>query len=332
MKLNKWKDIADDFTHNLLIGNGASIAVDKRFSYHSLFQEASDSEYLDIRRQNIFKQLETTDFEFILRQLRETSTINEILGVAEKETMRSYRKIRDALISTVRSIHPPIDEVRRYLGSMADYMKRFRTVLSLNYDLLVYWAMLAGNDRFKQWFKDAFVREGGEFETDFGYLYTPHPPAEGATLVFYPHGNLCLASRPFDIELKLSKEEYLLDTILSKWEEGDYIPLFVSEGKSSEKFNAIRRSSYLNTIYHSILSQLDESLVVYGWSMGTQDDHILKAIAKGRLKNIAVSVYTGDEDWRETCHSINTKIIRTRGLKDCKVLFFDAESEGCWIH
>ena len=111
-------------------------------------------------------------------------------------------------------------------------------------------------------------------------MYNPQPPARGATLVFYPHGNLFLATDIYNNEVKLSRSEvdYLLDTVLSKWEEKDYIPLFVSEGTTSQKFSAITRSSYLNSVYDSVLTKLNDSLVIYGWSASEQDEHILNAI------------------------------------------------------
>ena len=94
---------------------------------------------------------------------------------------------------------------------MAEFMKRFETVLSLNYDLLVYWAMLKGNDEYGNWFKDGFIDEG-RFDNDYEVLREPLG-AERATLVFYPHGNLILATDLIGDEVKLSRsgEKYVLD-------------------------------------------------------------------------------------------------------------------------
>jgi hypothetical protein len=68
------------------------------------------------------------------------------------------------------------------------FASAFPTVVSLNYDLTLYWAMLLFNAANGSWFKDAF--HDGEFQTDWEYLLRPYGHAAGATLVFYPHGSL----------------------------------------------------------------------------------------------------------------------------------------------
>lgn len=230
-------------------------------------------------------------------------------------------------------MHPCNSDVKPCLEKMAAFMKNFDTVLSLNYDLLVYWAMLVGNDNYGQWFKDCFLNDG-LFEEDFEYLKNPHSSAEGSTLIFYPHGCLALATEPFGGEVKLSRssESYLLDMIISKWENENYIPLFVSEGKSEQKLSIIGRNRYLNTVYNSVLSSLGGSIAVYGWSFGKQDQHIIDAIGRSKPNSIAISAYTESDDWETICQRIEIRIHETRHLEDCEVIFFDSASPNCWIY
>jgi hypothetical protein len=193
--------------------------------------------------------------------------------------------------------------------------------------------MLLDNENTEsQWFKDCFIN--GEFEKNFNYLYRPHPSAKGCTLVFYPHGSLFLATDIFSDEKKLSRsgKDYLLETILSKWKEKDYIPLFVSEGNTIEKFRAITRSNYLNTVYDSLLSKIGGSLVIYGWSASEQDDHIFQAIDHRGITEIAVSVHTANPKWESYCNKIEDKIIATHNLRDTKLSFFDSQCKSCWIY
>jgi len=281
----------------------------------------------------MFEQFKTTNFEFIMKLLLEANQVNEVLNIEDEKTRDYYYELRDTLTSTIRSIHPAHQSIEHLLPKIANFLVNFRTVLSLNYDLLVYWSMLAGNDKLEcQWFKDCYVH--GEFQKDFDYLYKPYAPAKGATLVFYPHGSLFLATDIYGNEEKLSRsiEDYLLETILSKWTEKDYIPLFVSEGTTSEKFRAITRSNYLNTVYDSILTKINGSLVIYGWSASEQDEHIFNAIDHRGITDIAVSVHTENPHWESYCDRIEDRIALTHNLRDINLYFFDSRCEGCWIY
>lgn len=332
MKLYDWADIKRNFTHSLLLGNGASIAIDKRFSYKLLYEEASNYSAMNEELLGLFEHYHSTNFELILRLLLETHRVNEILNIADDKTQEYYLELRDALISTISNIHPSYDEVKGHFAKITKFLCEFKRVMSLNYDLLVYWAMLAFNEENGQWFKDCFIH--GEFEKDFGYLFNHQPPAKGATLVFYPHGSLFLATEPFGGEAKLSRagEDYLLDAVLAKWEQEDYIPLFVSEGASQEKYHSITRNSYLNTVYDSVLAKLTDTLVVYGWSFGNQDQHILKALSRGSLKKIAISVYTENDEWESELDEVMGKIKHTLRIYDNNIYPFDARSGGCWLY
>ncbi len=166
------------------------------------------------------------------------------------------------------------------------------TVISLNYDLTLYWAMLLFNAANGSWFKDAFHH--GEFQTNWGYLRRPLPPAAGATLVFYPHGSLSVARDYIGDETKIAASTGemgdLLDTITHKWSSGHYIPVFVSEGTSREKVAAIRRINYLTNVYEEVLPALGESLIVYGWSFDERDQHVIDAISVSPPKQINGSI------------------------------------------
>jgi len=333
MKLHNWSEIRKRFKDNLILGNGASISIDSRLSYRSLYEKVCESGKLNDELSTMFEYFETTNFEFIMKLLLEANQVNEALNIEDEKTKDYYYDLRDALISTIRGIHPTHQSIEHLLPQIANFLVNFKTVLSLNYDLLVYWSMLIGNDKLEcLWFKDCYVH--GEFEKDFDYLYKPHPPAKGSTLVFYPHGSLFLATDIYGNEEKLSRstEDCLLETILSKWTEKDYIPLFVSEGTTSEKFRAITRSNYLNTVYDSVLTEVSGSLVIYGWSASEHDEHIFNAIDHRDITDIAVSVHTENPHWESYCDRIEDRIALTHNLRDVNLYFFDSQCEGCWIY
>lgn len=340
LKLHKWEKIKPDFHHNLLLGNGASVAVTRSFDYKSLYLKALNDEIIGSNLQQLFTRFKTRNFEVVLKLLSDTRKVNGILEIDEEETAKAYKQIRSALVETIRGVHPQYPDVQNYLGRIADFMLGFETVISLNYDLIVYWAMLLGNKlkKGRNRFKDCFVRDVfGDlvFENAFDdYLMLPHEDLGKATLIFHPHGNLVLATEPLGSETKLSKSlaDCLLDTILAKWQLGNYTPLFVSEGKSRDKIHAIEKSNYLTNVYNRVLATVEESLIIYGWSFGDQDEHIIKALDRGRLKRIAISVYTGASDFTDKCEEVLKKIKKTRHLKDCEIFFFEHDCEGCWIY
>ena len=333
-RVHKWEEIEDEFTDTLFLGNGASRAVWDSFKYLSLYEEAKRVERIGSRLARLFSNLDTNDFEYVLRLLSQTRRVNRILQIKDKDTSVLYKRLKKALIDTVHEIHPNHEQVRNQLLVIAEFMKRFDTVLSLNYDLLVYWAMMECNGKYGNWFKDGFIEEG-RFDNDYGKLREPYK-AEGTTLVFYPHGNLILATTFLGDEVKLSRadEKLLLDKILEIWQEQDHIPLFVSEGETEEKLQAIRRSNYLKTVYDCEVETKNDSLVIYGWSFGEQDEHILRGIIRGGVDKIAISVHTTSGNVQSFCSTVAYRIAKMKYTLDkkqkCVIFFFDSESDGVW--
>jgi hypothetical protein len=189
-----------------------------------------------------------------------------------------------------REVHSKYETVRPHLVPISRFMKRFPTVLSLNYDLTVYWAMLEGNRQAGgTWFKDCFL--DNVFEDDWARLRKPLGVAR-TTLVFYPHGNLSLATDVVGRERKLTArlDKDLLRTILTAWQEGNDLPLFVSEGRTKQKHDAILRSAYLTTVYNAVMSKVSESVAIFGANLGPVDDHILNQPLSVHSANCQVSV------------------------------------------
>lgn len=330
--IQPWHALQKDFDHTLLLGNGSSIAIDKRFSYASLLSTAKELGLVTEPVHRVFDYLSTEDFELVLNLLWHTYHVNAALDIQEKVTKDAYEQVRAALVQAVRNNHAEHSVVRPHLPKISEFLRHFRFVISLNYDLVVYWAMMAANEKLGRWFKDCFV--SGSFERDWREFQKPYG-APGATLVFYSHGSLILATSLAGEERKLAREddfEDLLYRVTSEWEQGGVIPLFVSEGTSRQKLTAIRRSDYLSTVYDSVLPAARPSLVIYGWSFGDNDAHILAQLSMSNPNRIAVSVYRGDKadtQLNDRLEEVRKKISRI--CPGAQVLFFDAESEGCWI-
>ena len=248
-EIRQWSDIKDRFDGGaLILGNGASMAIHAGFGYSSLREAAKDKGHITPQVADIFRAFDTNDFELVLRRLWEATLVNKALGVEPGRVEQAYQQVRTALISTVRDIHISHEDAKRHFTPMFQFMKSFDTVFSLNYDLLVYWAMMASQGELRRWFKDGF-QEGGVFREDWETLRKPYG-ADGTTLVFYPHGSLLTARREDYTEGKLTLPPgvgaTLLDRILQLWETGSASPLFVSEGTAEHKKMSIANSNYLS--------------------------------------------------------------------------------------
>lgn len=263
-----WDALRESAWDTLLLGNGASIAIHREFAYSTLHSIA-DAKGLLPTTAPIFAKLGTTDFEHVLLACWYAEHVNVALGTPSAAISAAYSEVRTALIEAVHSVHPVHANVATDLQRAGAFASVFPTVVSLNYDLTLYWAMLLFNAANGSWFKDAF--HDGDFQTDWKYLRRPYGHAAGATLVFYPHGSLAVARDYIGNETKLAvgagAAGDLLGTITRRWASGNYVPVFVSEGTSHQKVAAIRRSHYLTNVYEEVLPALGESLVVYGLSL-----------------------------------------------------------------
>ena len=68
-KLYRWDEIEEKGWDNLLLGNGFSINLSKKFDYKSLFQYAQDNGILSEKSQKLFEKFETKNFEEVLNKL-----------------------------------------------------------------------------------------------------------------------------------------------------------------------------------------------------------------------------------------------------------------------
>lgn len=329
-EIRPWEAISRNYGCTILLGNGASIAVSPRFSYDSLRERAIQQGFLPEDAQRLFDFFGTHDFELILRIVWQASNVNRSLGIRDEQTHIAYTNVRNCLIQTVRDIHPEYHEVCDFLPNIYQFLRGFQTVISLNYDLVVYWTMTYGLS-VPDWhaFKDCFVG-GGAFSDDWQRFRTPIYNERSTTLVLYPHGSLALCRNLVEREAKIHAQDSagLLETILWHWQSEQVVPLFVSEGTWQQKVTSIQNSYYLSTVYREVLKSPRNTLVVYGWGFADQDLHLLQRMRDTGINRVAVSVFRGDQAY---CNRVFQTIRDTLGWH-VEVEFFDSESPGCWIH
>jgi hypothetical protein len=349
----EWADLQKENWDALLLGNGASIAIDDRFRYPSLYEKAYPKEEKSTERK-LFEKLKTSDFEQVLLACRHAELVNDILEKDGDEIKRISTSIRKSLIDAVRAVHPEYDAVRAKLLKAATFASLFKTVINLNYDLTFYWGFLLFNDsdeRHRNHFKDGFLKpiDGKlhQFDENWERLRTPHAHTEKATLIFYPHGNLCLSrhflGHEFKVSVSPSSTQPLLEKITEKWKKPGIFPLYVSEGTSDQKKAAIRRSAYLSNVYEKALKKLHEpekgAFLVYGWSLSDGDDHILEALTENKPRKIGISVHTDMDPAKKQafCHRVKAKIIEKsyklhKKTHLIETVFFESQSDDCWIN
>lgn len=324
--IQNWLDIADRFhQQNLLLGNGASIAIDSCFQYNSLLDEARSKSYITASVDDVFTRFSVADFELVLRRLWQAKEVNSAFSLPAGPIEQGYKDVQDALINTVQNSHVSYTGVESHFPALEAFLKQFDTVLSLNYDLTLYWAMQTANRTLGRWFVDCFV--DGYFDDDWSRFKQAYG-SSGRTLCFYPHGNLIFYRYGFSNERKISTglSDNLLDAIFREWKVNGKAPLFVSEGTKDLKLNAISSSYYLEKVYFEVIPDMAGSLVIYGWGMGEHDEHILEQIKKSQIQRIAVSVFGGDQIY------IGNVKQKLAPLNLSELVFFDAQSAGCWIN
>lgn len=285
-RLCSWSEIVDaEAWQGLLLGNGLSVNVWEPFGYRSLMEQAAREQLTDVDRE-LFAG--TANFERVLADVNTAIRVAETVGVDPSRFYERYRAIQLALGHAVRQVHLPRARVpARSLATIRSAMASSEWVFTTSYDLLIYWAMGYGG-RYRP-FKDHF-RYGGRCEFD----PRRHSVYEGEVPVYYLHGALHLVVGGSGTTWKRVGS---LQTILDQFGQpidGDSHarPLLVTEGSAEDKLRAIEANEYLSRALDRLRS-MDLPLVVFGSSLGRQDDHLVEAIGEHPQRPLAISMRAG---------------------------------------
>ncbi|MGE8538299.1 MAG: DUF4917 family protein [Acinetobacter sp.] len=331
--IKDWVEIKDNYENgNLIIGNGASVALHQKFRFDSLKEEAEKLRLFNDDISKLFIEFDTSDFELILRLVWHAKLINKHLGIIDQKLDSAYENIKQALIKVVKEVHCEHSDIADQLPQLYQFTKQFRTVVSLNYDLILYWILMYGNrNEDGHRFKDCF-QGSGLFRNNWQDLRNPIRKEKEVTLSLYQHGNLSIFRDAKNTETKVQRGDFegLLEVITSQWEDNK-IPLFVAEGTGTKKLESIKSSPYLSTIFYEVLPHLitqKANLVIYGWSLGEQESHLVKQIFKNKQSGkVAISIFQNNQ---EECHRIYRLIKNEKVAPNIEIEFFDSQSSGCW--
>lgn len=345
MKLETFQDVRRSIEQNatrpfhLMMGNGFSMAYNpKIFSYNALYDFVSALN--DPTLATIFGVVETKNFELIMKELETFSALLDAFNAdhhLRNAISEAREKLKSALIDAIKALHPEhvFSIPESAADSCANFLKIFLgtggKIFTSNYDLLLYWVLMrkqiAGAiDGFGRTLLNVDDNPPPEEQEWSALLWGPNREKQ---CIYYLHGALPL----FDTGIEVEKEEYdvenyLLEKIGSRIDTGAY-PIFVTAGDGREKLTQIMHNRYLTFCYEA-LSQIDGSLVTFGFNFGDYDKHIIQAINEAakhgqkrstKLWSIYVGVYSDDDRQR---------IENMEHLFKCKVHIYDAKSANVW--
>jgi hypothetical protein len=325
---------------HLLLGNGFSISLKPDiFSYGSLFENADFSTAPHIPA--LFQALGTNDFEIVINYLQNAAKVVEVyrpnlIRLAES-LRRDAEAIKDALVAAVARRHPdrPYDIAPAQYAACRAFLNRFDHIFTLNYDVLLYWALMQTEvDSLRLRPDDGFRHP----EDDPDLPYVSWQQSQTAT-VSYLHGALHLFDRGDEItKYTWSKtEKAIVDQIREALNE-DRFPLFVSEGSSKSKKQRILHNAYLHKALRSFegcCKPAGNAIIIFGHSLATNDDHVLRCIAAGAVPDLLVGLY-GDPNSPLNLEAVrNAQKIVDRRLKfrpraPLSITFYDAATARLW--
>lgn len=321
---------------HLLLGNGFSIACRPNiFVYEKLLEQADFSELPKAR--SVFEKLGTADFERVIFGLVQSKKIFEIYGEKDScnflnELTSDAVKLRDLLVKTLAKTHPesPLEIEEHEYYACGKFLNNFKSIYTLNYDLLLYWAILHLMEYANEQFDDGFRKPEENGAAD--YVVWHSNKSNSGRKVVYLHGALHLFDRGTEIE-KFTWTHTgikLIDQIRGALQE-DRFPVFVSEGTSENKLEKILHNPYLAKAYRS-LESISGSLLVYGHSFSENDEHYLRLIEKGGIRKLAVGIYGDPERFENKAkiQRVNRMVESRSAIKKLDVVFFDSSTANIW--
>jgi hypothetical protein len=328
--------IASVSPKHALLGNGFSRACrNEIFAYGKLFEQADFSRLSSNARQ-AFDQLGTTDFEVVMEALKRAAVLLRLYHPTHAAIADTFDNdatgLREVLVSAIAGSHParPGDISNEQYGFCKQFLENFKDIYTLNYDLLLYWALM----------QDQVLPA---IPCDDGFREPESGPADWVVWdssaheqnVHYLHGGLHI----FESGPEIQKYTWcntglpLIDQIRAALRAEKY-PLFVAEGSAAQKMSRIIRSSFLGRAFRAF-ENIGGAVVAYGLSFGNSDDHIVRALTRNKVRHLAVSLY-GSPDSEANLHLIaKVDAIRSdRALQGVRrtldVTYFDAASARVW--
>ena len=319
--MKKWKNSYSDILAivrknreplNLMVGNGFSIAFDNVFNI-------LESNNLNRGEQlaRMFSAKEALGLN-VAEDIDDSKTLK--LEVADKK--RSQKVYNNIMFFEVSRKHPAninmmrLSEAESCCRFISTYLKTNGKIFSMNYDLLLHWAIV----RFRE------TNEQLRFRIYDGFF---KPDKTGSKLYWAPSKKQNLYLCHGSLELKKDGRKcyrnkdymYSLDSSVSDFLDTENLPLIVSSNDSSVKREEIESNDYLISCFDAI-KEMKGSLIIIGLSFRQNDEHIVEALRTA--KENGLSIYYGcfsDKDYDESI-----KMSQSLAFDG----FFDSSTANIW--
>ncbi len=324
----------------VLLGNGFSIAWRPDiFSYGSLYDRANFGEGVNCIQQ-VFDQLDTRDFEIVMRALKNAASIVGVYKPEQEDLVEQVshdsERLRDILVETIANNHPDRPnavEANQY-QACRQFLSNFVDVYTLNYDLLLYWTVMQDDpdptDPISVPMNDGFLSDPDDPDAD----WVTWDSSQSAKL-HYLHGALHL----YDAGSTVQKYTWsraglaLVDQVRVALESNKF-PLFVAEDTAANKMKKIAHSQYLHKNFRS-LQTIGGTLYSYGFGFGNSDQHVLRAIARNKVTRLHVGIFGDPEspsnlDVVASIERLKADRQQFNRRYNLDVQYFDSSSVNVW--
>lgn len=316
--------LPEGVTPSILLGNGFSQSWDTDiFRYDHLLERANFGER-DAEIKAIFRRFETCDFEQVMKNLIAAEIVGEAYGI-DADTLVKIRddqeRLKESLIDVISRSHPlrPSEVTNAQFRSVRAFLRGFQNIFTLNYDILLYWAVNKINPEIDNY---RYLNKTDGFDGI-------HWSQERNQNIFFIHGGLHLYDTGTDIKKHVYFRDErigIVDQVQDNLDAGRF-PLFVSEPTHEKKLQKIEHNPYLNRCYQSLKS-LDGVLYIHGHSMDDNDMHIFQQIKKSRVSKVYVGIF-GDPSNQSNTHTRANALafLQRPGLE---VEFYDSATASIW--
>ncbi|NMD57137.1 DUF4917 family protein [Tsukamurella columbiensis] len=342
---------------SVLLGNGFSQAYSSQFGYGSLREKVEDEKF-SVSAKALFEHVGSDDFETVIDTLERAASLVEIYTPtkpassssedrahlqAEKRNLMELRddlrkdakEMKRQLVNSLTTIHPATSRKVHQRGYQRtlDFLGHFDQIFTLNYDLLLYWALMQSDLDPEFTCDDGFRKREGELR----WLRSGAGRWDPRQNVFYLHGAMHLYVHDGVLHKLQHSDGNLMAQLELNLADGLY-PLVVTEGTREDKEARIARSAYLRYGLRQ-LAHLEGSLVIHGAALSPNDKHILDRIARSKaLRQIYVGLFGESSRAHDDTKSTMRDVVREHrknfgsapGYTAMKVHYYPSQTVSLW--
>jgi len=315
--------LSDGETPSILIANGFSQAWDENIFNYANILDAASFGTRDKEIRGLFKLSETYDFETIMRQLVSAQIVLESYGgdpTLIQQIKDDQETLKTSLVTAIAKNHPylPNEVTDLQYIAVRKFLSKFQNIFSLNYDLLLYWAI------------NKFNLDPKNYKVDDGFRYpTFWNVSIKSQNLFFLHGGLHIFDEETSIRKHACTEDGLtiIDQVSSNLNNHKF-PLFVSEPTAQNKKIKIEHNPYLYKAF-SKFGELSGTLFIHGHSMDENDQHVFDQITSSNVSKVYISIF-GNEN---STANKKSKAYAMAYIQNANVSveFYQAETAPVWL-